>query len=725
GKQPIFHFGGKVPDHFFEVTEGADQRQFWVRTTRLAIPEKEDFLNVTLAKGLPTIVGGKAMEQSLTAKVRIPDVTSGFSLKAATTDIVRTDEGDPEQFLFLETNGYVTGEELEKHVSAWLLPKDKPADARGKKIVGYGWPNTGEVSPAILALSQKVPLKRVESEKEDGAPVATMHAFKMQPPGLGRVFVRATAGVQALGGFRLGRDFAAIADVPELPKEVEILGQGGLLALNGERKLGLKYRGAQHLRLTLARVPFGQLNHLARLTGGDFASPYWKTDFDEQNIARIHREVREVAMPNEWQANYTTFDFASTLASQDTNDPDASRGLFFLTVEGVRPRHDDEKDEESGNDPNPAERDWVPLGEDVAESRFILVTDLGILLKGNADGTVETFVQSVSKGEPAADVRIMTLAKNGEFLHETNTDAQGHATVPDVSHFRREKLPVCLIARLGNDVAFLPFQRPDRVLDFSRFDTAGVLASEKETLDGYLFTERGVYRPGDTVHVGGIVKRRDWQGALAGLPLVLQVRDSKDELLDEQKLALTEDGFLDAEVETAEESPTGTYTARLYLLPDADNEDNRVLLNQSGFRVEDFQPDRMKLAMNFNVPSGLGWVQPQDVKATVNLQTLFGIAAEKRRVKAKLTLDPSEFAFAKFPDFTFHNRLKKEKKDDEESAGAGQEIELGEQMTNDKGDAEFNLALERFSDGVFSMEFFAEAFEPDGGRSVRGAQSML
>lgn len=725
GKQPVFNFGGKAPDHFFEVSEGADQRQFWGRTTRIAIPEKEDFLNVTLAKGLPTTVGGKAMEQSLTAKVRIPDVTSGFSVKAATTDIVRTDEGDPEQFLFLETNGYVTGEELEKHVSAWLLPKDKPADAKGKKIEDYDWPNTGEVTPAILALSQKVPFKRVESEKEEGAPVATMHAFKMQPPGLGRVFVRVTAGVNALGGFRLGKDFAALTDVPELPKEVEILGQGGLLALNGERKLGLKYRGAKHLRITLARVPFGQLNHLARLTGGDFASPYWKTDFDEQNIARIHREVREVAMPNEWQANYTTFDFASALASQDTNDPDASRGLFFLTVEGVRPRTDDEKDEDSANDPDPAERDWVRLGEDVAVNRFILVTDLGILLKGNADGTVEAFVQSVSKGEPAAGVRIMTLAKNGEFLHETITDAQGHASVPDVSHFRREKLPVCLIARLGNDVAFLPYQRPDRLLDFTRFDIEGVLASEKETLDGFLFTERGVYRPGDTVHVGGIVKRRDWQGALAGLPLVLQVRDSKDGLLDEQKLALTDDGFLDAEVETAEESPTGTYTARLYLLPDADNEENRILLNQTGFRVEDFQPDRMKLALNFNVPPGLGWVQPQDVKATVNLQTLFGIAAEKRRVKAKLTLDPSEFAFAKFPDFTFHNRLKKEKTDDQESAGAGQEIELGEQMTNDKGDAEFNLALERFSDGVFSMEFFAEAFEPDGGRSVRGAQTML
>lgn len=726
GKTPVFNFGGKAPDHFFEVTEGENQRQYWVRTTRIVIPAKEDFLNVTLTSGVASTIGGKPTERAVTAKVRIPDVNSGFSVKEATTDIVRTDEGDPEQFLFLETEGYVKGEEMEKHVSAYLLPKDKPADAKGKKVEDYEWPNAGEITPAILALAKPVPLKRVESEKAEGAPVETMHAFKMMPSGLGRLYVKVTAGVNALGGFRLGKDYANIVDVPELPKEVEILGQGGLLALNGERKLGLRYRGVDHLRFTVARVPYGQLNHLARLTEGDFASPYWKTDFDEQNIARIHREVREVAMPNEWQANYTTFDFASALARQDSNDPDASRGLFFLTIEGVRKRTEEEAQENGdSDDPEEAERDWIRVGEGVAVNRFILITDLGILMKRNADSSREVFVQSFSKGEPVADVKIITLAKNGEFLNEATSDAQGHASIPNVEHLRREKLPVCVIARQGNDVAFLPFHRPDRLLDFSRFDTAGVLASEREALDGFLFTERGIYRPGDSVHVGGVVKRRDWMGEIGGLPLILEVRDSKDELLDSQKIALPEDGFFDAEVATTEESSTGTYTARLYLLPEADNEENRILLNRTGFRVEDFQPDRMKLAMNFNVPDGLGWVQPQDVKATVNLQTLFGIAAEKRRVKAKLTLDPSSFAFAKYPDFTFHNRLEKEKSDEQEEAGAGQEIELGEQMTNEKGDAEFNLALERFSDGVFSMEFFAEAFEPDGGRSVRGAQTML
>ena len=324
-----------------------------------------------------------------------------------------------------------------------------------------------------------------------------------------------------------------------------------------------------------------------------------------------------------------------------------------------------------------------------------------------------------------AAANIMTLAKNGEFLNQTATDVDGHASIPTLEQLRREKLPVCVVARLGNDVAFLPFHRPDRLLDFSRFDTDGILASEQETLDGFLFTERGVYRPGDSVHIGGVVKRRDWGGNLAGLPVVLNVSDSKGDLLQETKLALPGDGFVDAEVATAEESPTGTYTACLFLLPDGKDESNRILLNRTAFRVEDFQPERMKLALSFNVRTDQGWIRPQDVKAKVNVQTLFGMPAEKRRVKAKLALDPGEFAFPKFAGFTFHNRLTKTESGEDKPASAGQSVDLGELVTDAKGDAEFNLALERFSDGVFHLEFFAEAFEADGGRSVRTARTLL
>ena len=53
-------------------------------------------------------------------------------------------------------------------------------------------------------------------------------------------------------------------------------------------------------------------------------------------------------------------------------------------------------------------------------------------------------------------------------------------------------------------------------LNFSRFDIGGVDSVLAENLDAFVFTERGVYRPGDEIHAGLVVKQRNWQGRLDG-----------------------------------------------------------------------------------------------------------------------------------------------------------------------------------------------------------------
>lgn len=56
------------------------------------------------------------------------------------------------------------------------------------------------------------------------------------------------------------------------------------------------------------------------------------------------------------------------------------------------------------------------------------------------------------------------------------------------------------------------------MLNFSRFDVDGVTKVLAEDLDAFVFTDRGVYRPGDEMHIGLVIKQRNWQGRLAGLP---------------------------------------------------------------------------------------------------------------------------------------------------------------------------------------------------------------
>lgn len=738
GASQLFNRGGNPPPDLFTVTEGKFQREFFVRSARIVVPQKEDFVRLTIAPGIASILGGAATKAAVADKVRVPDIDSGFRIGDVNAGIVRTEEGEPQQFIFVDTDGYAKSEEVAAHVEAVLLPKDKPRTGKEEAIENYAWSKPAEVTESILKLSQSVKLTPVEVEKGAEAPVSTRHGFKMLVERPGYLLVKVSSGLRALGGFRLANDHRSIVAVPEFPREVEILGEGGLLALNGERKVSIKSRGAHHLRITLGRVPAAQVNHLARFGHGAFEDPEFYGSIDEQNIGHFHREVRPVPAKNDYEAVYTTFDFADALAREDKADPDPSRGMFFVRVEGVKPREKDPDDAaapegdavDDSLDPDPAISQWRSMGEVGEEGgsatarRFILITDLGLVVKRSADGSRDVFVQSVGTGDPLPGVLVSVLAKNGEFVSQSQTDAGGHVQLPRVEHLRNEKTPAAITARIGNDLAFIPFARDNRMLDFSRFDTGGVLASEKNRLDAFLFTERGIYRPGDTVHVAGIVRRRDWSGDLKGLPLKIVVRDPRDgELAD--TFTLPDDGFFEWDAQTNDADPTGQYEIALSVVKGEDREER---IGRAAFRVEDFQPDRMKMNLALSAPAGLAWLQPREVKATVSLETLFGFPAANRKVKAKVDLSPAHFAFAQFPDFTFHNRspLKFQRSEDaDEEALAGKTVELGEAQTDDAGRAQIDLGLERFGDGSFQLNLAVEAFEADGGRSVQAGQTVL
>ncbi|MDB6076172.1 MAG: alpha-2-macroglobulin domain protein, partial [Verrucomicrobiaceae bacterium] len=592
GKSPLFDWGGKASASLFTVKEGKAQRQFFLSSARIVIPAKEDFVKLMIAPGAQSLTGGKASATNVEAKVRVPDMDSGFAIEQVTSEIIRTGEGEPEQFIFVDTTGYAKPEEIASHVQAWVLPKRKDRE----------WQGPNEATEAVLKRSQVVKLKPVETAADEKAPMSTRHGFKFVSEKPGQMFVQVTAGAKALGGFRLAKPAATILPVPEFPKEVQIQGKGGLLAINGERKVSIKSRGVKHLRITLARVPSAQLNHLVRFTQGDFQAPEFNNYVDEENIAHFHREIIPVAAKNDYEAAYSTFDFSAAVRAADVADQDASRGLFFVFVEGVKPRGDEDssEDDNTATDPDAIMSKWVSVdgrhyhsGEEqdsgAYSHRFILVTDLGLLVKRSSDGSRDLFVQSVSKGEPVAGAMIGTLAKNGEFINQSVTDAEGHVHLANVEDLQREKQAVAFTARVGNDLAFIPFHKPDRLLDFSRFDTGGIEASSKDQLDAFVFTERGVYRPGDTVHVAAMVKRRDWQGNQEDLPLAFELYDAKEQLVDHVELPVSRDGYIEWNTRTAETDPTGQYEVRLSVIR---GPDSRERIGRTALRVEDFQPDR-------------------------------------------------------------------------------------------------------------------------------------
>ena len=713
------------PAPHFKVTYGLHQRIAYVQSSPIVLPPNDDFAKLILSKGVRTSQGGAQTKDGGEQKVQVPSNASMFKIDSIQTTIARNKNGEPEQLIVLTTTADIATRDLAKALEVKLLPKRKPSEEEKEAEVDSSdesddstptptpsssdsesndeevgsqlkeaelWKSADAVPDEILDEAKPAAFTALPTEKAQDR----QHAFRVRVETDGELYVRIKKGVRALGDYPLSEDYNAVVAVPSLPREVQIQGEGGVLALNGEKKLSIRSRALSVIEFEISRVGTSQINHLVSQTGGQFENPVFQSDyFSKENISRIATERQNIAMENKWKANYSAFDFSAHLAKPA--DGGSERGLFFLSAQGW----------------DPEKKKLIA----VSDSRFILVTDIGILTKKNADASHEVFLMSIKEGKPLANVTVDLLGKNGIPLQTAKTDANGHCSFTSVEKSTREKLPVAFVARNGDDVSFIPYMREDRQLNFSRFDIDGVDNVLPENLDAFVFTERGVYRPGDEVHIGLSVKQRNWQGNLKGLPLETEVMDARGHSVQTRKITLPDSAFTELTYQTANESPTGLYTFNVFLVK---NSKRSTMLGSTTAQVKEFSPDRMKIDSRLSQTSPKGWIQPKQMTATVSLANLYGTPATERRIVSKIELMPTAFSFPEFKDYNFFDPLYDPKKERTE-----QTIELGENKTDGAGQTQFDLQLERFADATYSMRFIAEGFEAEGGRSVTTTTSAL
>ena len=710
------------------VPEPKNPLQFHLRSPLMKPGDKEDLILFSFRKGLRAISGGTPTRENLETKLTAYAKDSMFFVDSIGNMLRKTAEGEPEQTLLIRLSIPARTTKITESVKIWKLPPEV-RDDRGR-IVRWTKEN---VTDEVLAMAEDLPFELITMP--EAPPMEESMALRVMPQPGGRVLVTLPGNTAGPGGFVTPEEFRGITTLPSIPKEASLVGQGGLLALNGERKINVQSRGIDHLRYTVARVQTGQINHLVSQTRGSFESPRFRGGFGFENVSDYEQLVQPIVKEDEYGVNFSSFDFSPLLrAAQPGVAP--AHGLFQLTVQGVRPRTPNDGVVPAGS----PDEHWVPLsinrsssygygydrtsstypqGDRPYDQRFILVTDLGLIMKEAADGSRTVYVQSFSKRGPIEDVEISVLAKNGTVLKNAATNRIGRADLPSLRGLTREQTPVALVARYGDDLAFIPWAKSDRHLDTSRFDVGGVAYSELTALSASLFTERGIYRPGDPIHVGGIVRQRDWAGDLAGLPVELKVYNAKGDIAGNYPLNLEKDGVFSQTIPTAETAPTGPWRIQLERPrpEDPHSRQGPTYLGGLAVRVEEFQPDRQKIKAVFQPGGGDGWRSPDGLKVAVQLDTLFGTPAAERRIAAKLHLSPTTPYFSSWPGWTFGIA-------DAERFDA-REIPLADARTDEHGKAVLPLNLEAHTAPMLRARVELEGFEADGGRGVRTELSTL
>ncbi len=717
----------------------------YIHSATLNIPKDDSLLDVTVSEGLKAARGGRPFETALTQSINVPGLYS-LQVSDIAPTVVSNAQNEPEQILVLSASAAVHEKEMASHIKAWVLPRDKPNSKPEDLKYPHVWAEQ-EMTPALLASSKPLDLEQIPAEREN----IEVHSFKYKANVGKYLFVQVGKGLKSFGGYQLGKVSARVLHVPPFPAEVKILSQGSLLALSGERKVAILTRDLPGVQMEIGRILPGQLQHLISQSNGAFSSPAFSGTIDADNLTeRFEKSIPLQLKPG--KAHYEALDLSEYLGKTESGKSGANknqdkRGIFLLTVHGYKPKTAAEKQPEAntgnasgdtvvnngeqgddaynGDQTAPdADTQTVANPEQFSDKRLILVTDLGLIAKKELDGTQVVYVQSIHTGLPVAGATVEVIAKNGAVIFNQASDANGRANFAKLDGLQRERAPVLYLVKKAGDLSFLPINHYDRNLDYSRFDVGGVAnAASSDSLNAYLFSDRGIYRPGDTMHIGVIVKTATWEKALDGLPLEAEILDSRGLTVKKQTIHLGNGGFNELEYKTLETAPTGTYMVNVYSVKDNNAYQQ---LGSVSVKVQEFLPDRMKVKTLFAIEkngattlypeNNEGWLNPKDLKANVNVQNLFGTAAENRRVTATLTLSPAYPAFSAYSEYAFYDPLR---------AKEGYNEKLSDTTSNAEGVAEFKLGLEKYAKATYRLNILTQAFEAGGGRGVSSEAATL
>jgi uncharacterized protein YfaS (alpha-2-macroglobulin family) len=306
-------------------------------------------------------------------------------------------------------------------------------------------------------------------------------------------------------------------------------------------------------------------------------------------------------------------------------------------------------------------------------TQWFIVSDLGLSAYSGSDG-INVFVHSLASAEPKGTVEVRLLSRANEVLAVKRTDANGRAQFePGLARGEGALSPAMVIAaEPRGDYAFLSLKAP--AFDLSDRGVAG--RNVPNGLDAFVYTERGVYRSGETVYVTALL--RDAQGiAATGVPLILVVE--RPDGLEYRRVVTSDQGLggRSLSVPLNPAASTGTWRVRAFADP------KRPAIGEVSFLVEDYVPDRLE----FELTASAGKIaKTAPAEVLVEGRFLYGAPASGLDLEGELVVGPAKERPG-LAGYRFGLA------DEEVTAERGPLSDLPQ--TDDKGKASFPVSLDK------------------------------
>jgi alpha-2-macroglobulin len=537
-----------------------------------------------------------------------------------------------------------------------------------------------------------------------GAPAVSARGDELCIGGLGFAdhHVTLLKGLPAASGETLADNQEVDFAFGDKPPYVGFAGDGVILPREEADGVGIESMNVQKLAIEVWRVPDRNLvrREIAKTDPsgegeypGDWAS---RPDEEGQVVWKGQLQVRG----DPGQKTTTVFPLGAVLKELKPGGYVIKAKDAAGNVSGGR---DVKADDEGGQQPAQA-------------MRWVMFTDMAVMAYQGSDG-LDAVVRSLKSARPLAGIRVALVAKNGEDLAVGATDGQGRVRFPHPLMTGDGASHAKMLMAYGPqaDLAILDLDRSP--VDLSAQGVGGRAGAPSPTagreaktaVDSYVYADRGIYRPGEIVHLVAMV--RDQRGqAITSRKGTLVIKRPSGVDFGRYAFSGADTGVVARDIVLPRDAPRGRWTASLQVEGIDDPS------GQLSFSVEDFAPQRLAVTASGQeqTPVLAGKVRKVDVSA----RYLYGAPGAALQTQGEARIKADDNPFPQYKDYQWGDAAKPF---DEK------ELDLSSTVTDGAGRAvlSFDPAQAGDADAPLSAEVVASVFEP-GGRPVReGVQLKL
>lgn len=318
--------------------------------------------------------------------------------------------------------------------------------------------------------------------------------------------------------------------------------------------------------------------------------------------------------------------------------------------------------------------------------RNVIASNLGIIAKAGSGRMLKVAVTDLRTTNPLNNVVVELYNYQQQKIGQANTDNNGFADI------EMDKKPWLLVARKGTDIGYLKLD-DGSALSLSMFDVSGQVV--QKGIKGFLYGERGVWRPGDTLFLNFILEDRE-NILPEDHPVSFELKNPEGQVISRLVKNRGLNGFYNFTTTTNDDAPTGLWIAIVKV---------GALEFYKTIRIETVKPNRLKIKLEYD--DKILSVDTKGKPGKLNVKWLHGAIARKLKARVMVTLNSIRTKFEKYDGYVF---------DDATKIYYPEEVTIFDERINDLGEAlvKSDLGVQHQAPGMLKANFMVRAFEESG-----------